>query len=196
MDINDIRKRRVLINRQISKGFNDNFSQENISKAYDDEFNKAHQVGDIHPNGKWVWTEIKPGKFDWRVIKKSKGSTSGSKVSSAATMSVNGGQSNVATKVKDIREAIVKLNIPRAGKTVETTIDGVKVEIRHNKATYTWPANISLKVGSEVKLFSYGGNSALAKYRDKNEAADNMFAELNKLLLKKYEVKPQRQRIS
>lgn len=31
-------------------------------------FNKAHKVGDIHPNGKWVWTEIKPGKFDWRVI--------------------------------------------------------------------------------------------------------------------------------
>jgi len=74
MDINDIRKRRALINRQISKGFNNNFDQENISKAYDDEFNKAHKVGDIHPNGKWVWTEIKPGKFDWRVIKKSKGS--------------------------------------------------------------------------------------------------------------------------
>ena len=68
MDINDIRKRRALINRQISKGFNDNFSQENISKAYDDVFNKAHKVGDIHPNGKWVWTEIHPGKFDWRVI--------------------------------------------------------------------------------------------------------------------------------
>lgn len=31
-------------------------------------FEKAHQVGDIHPNGKWVWTEIHPGKFDWRVI--------------------------------------------------------------------------------------------------------------------------------
>lgn len=44
MDINDIRKRRALINHQISKGFNDNFSQENISKAYDDEFNKAHNM--------------------------------------------------------------------------------------------------------------------------------------------------------
>lgn len=27
------------------------------------------QVGDAHPNGKWVWTEYKPGKFDWRPIK-------------------------------------------------------------------------------------------------------------------------------
>lgn len=26
-------------------------------------------VGDIHQNGKWIWTEYTPGKFDWRVIK-------------------------------------------------------------------------------------------------------------------------------
>ncbi len=96
MDINEyIRKRRALINRQISKGFNDNFSQENISKAYDDEFNKAHKVGDIHPNGKWVWTEIKPGKFDWRVIKKGKGSTSGSKVSPTVAAKVKVGNTAV-----------------------------------------------------------------------------------------------------
>ena len=25
-------------------------------------------IGDIHPNGKWVWVEYKPGKFDWRTI--------------------------------------------------------------------------------------------------------------------------------
>lgn len=29
----------------------------------------AHKVGDIHKNGKWFWTEYKPGKFDWRNIK-------------------------------------------------------------------------------------------------------------------------------
>ena len=27
-------------------------------------------VGDLHPNGKWVWTEYKPGEFDWRGIPK------------------------------------------------------------------------------------------------------------------------------
>ena len=26
-------------------------------------------VGEIHPNGKWVWTEYKEGKFDWRALK-------------------------------------------------------------------------------------------------------------------------------
>ena len=34
-----------------------------------DLFEKAHKVGDVHPNGKWVWTEYKPGKFDWRGVK-------------------------------------------------------------------------------------------------------------------------------
>lgn len=28
----------------------------------------ARKVGDLHPNGKWVWTEYAPGKFDWRTI--------------------------------------------------------------------------------------------------------------------------------
>lgn len=26
------------------------------------------EVGDIHPNGKWIWREYQPGKFDWRTI--------------------------------------------------------------------------------------------------------------------------------
>lgn len=56
--------------------------RENLKKAFggtlEDEIEKARprvhrQVGDIHPNGKWVWTEYKPGKFEWRTIKKKKG---------------------------------------------------------------------------------------------------------------------------
>ena len=63
---------------------------DNIAKAFqvDSEasyFEKAHDVGDIHPNGKWVWKEYKPGKFDWRIAKKEdkqkdKTSTGGIKV--------------------------------------------------------------------------------------------------------------------
>ena len=30
---------------------------------------KAHNVGDMHPTKPLVWTEYKPGKFDWRPIK-------------------------------------------------------------------------------------------------------------------------------
>lgn len=42
-----------------------------IEKAeeVDEEVMKARQVGDMHPNGKWVWTEYKPGRFDWRPLK-------------------------------------------------------------------------------------------------------------------------------
>lgn len=42
----------------------------NINKEGDIE--KARQVGEVHSNGKWVWTEYAPGKFDWRIIKKDK----------------------------------------------------------------------------------------------------------------------------
>lgn len=56
--------------------------QENIEKAFEigftgnEDLEKAHQVGDIHPNGKWVWTQLPSGKFDWRVIKNKQGDNS------------------------------------------------------------------------------------------------------------------------
>lgn len=56
--------------------------QENIKKAFEigftgnEDFEKAHQVGDIHPNGKLVWTQLPSGKYDWRVIKNKQGDNS------------------------------------------------------------------------------------------------------------------------
>lgn len=59
-----------------------------------DEIEKAVQrkVGDLHPNGKWVWTEYKPGKFDWRPSKKNAigvagGSSDGADKKTTATTS-------------------------------------------------------------------------------------------------------------
>lgn len=37
------------------------------------ELEKAHNVGDQHPTKPWVWTEYKPGRFDWRPVKKTDG---------------------------------------------------------------------------------------------------------------------------
>lgn len=56
---------------------------ENIQKACEigftgNELEKAHKVGDVHPNGKWVWTQLPSGKYDWRVIKKTSAPSSGS----------------------------------------------------------------------------------------------------------------------
>lgn len=59
--------------------------EETIEKAV------SRQVGDIHPNGKWVWTEYKTGKFDWRPIKGKKAQQSGDGSSS-------GGEDDGATK--------------------------------------------------------------------------------------------------
>lgn len=36
-----------------------------------------HQVGDAHPTKPWVWTEYKPGKFDWRPVKNGQKPASG-----------------------------------------------------------------------------------------------------------------------
>lgn len=41
--------------------------RERLEKSFDNEIEKAkHQVGEVHPNGKWIWTEWAPGKFDWK----------------------------------------------------------------------------------------------------------------------------------
>lgn len=42
----------------------------NIQKA-------KHNVGDHHPTQPWVWTEYKPGKFNWRLDKNAKNKQSG-----------------------------------------------------------------------------------------------------------------------
>ena len=70
----ELNKRRQAVAYNIAKSF-ENDIEKALGAGYDPEGDdtdvaKAHQVGDLHPNGKWVWTEYKPGKFDWRGIKK------------------------------------------------------------------------------------------------------------------------------
>ena len=71
----ELNKRRQAVAYNIAKSF-ENDIEKAIGAGYDleggngDEVAKAHQVGDVHSNGKWVWTEYAPGKFDWRGIKK------------------------------------------------------------------------------------------------------------------------------
>ena len=48
-----------------------NFVIKQIQKSFENDIEKAkHNVGDIHPNGKRVWTQLSNGKFDWRTRKK------------------------------------------------------------------------------------------------------------------------------
>ncbi len=55
----EIRQHNALVRDQIYKGF----------AGGEELLEKAHNEGDIHPNGKWVWTKLPSGKYDWRVRK-------------------------------------------------------------------------------------------------------------------------------
>ena len=69
--------------------------QENIEKAFEvgftgnEDLEKAHQVGDIHPNGKWVWTQLPSGKYDWRLIKNKQGDNSTKSSSSKQAVDIS-----------------------------------------------------------------------------------------------------------
>lgn len=60
----DLNSHRAAVTENIQKGFEIGFIPETNSVS------KAHKEGDIHPNGKWIWTRLPSGKYDWRVIKK------------------------------------------------------------------------------------------------------------------------------
>lgn len=92
----EIHSRRKAIADNIMKSF-----QVDTEASY---FEKAHDVGDMHPNGKWTWTEYKPGKFDWRTAKKeneqkNKPSISGVKVGNIFDdiKSLNPGESKISS---------------------------------------------------------------------------------------------------
>ena len=80
-----------------------------------DLFEKAHKVGDVHPNGKWVWTEYKPGKFDWRGIKKgakggSKATTGGAAATTKTNTAAKTSSSTLSDKEKNAFADIMKKN--------------------------------------------------------------------------------------
>ena len=57
---NDILKHRKAVQENILKSFG--------SEVSEDILEKAHQDGDVHKNGKWVWrSSANGGKGDWRV---------------------------------------------------------------------------------------------------------------------------------
>lgn len=72
-----IKKHRAMVAERLSQCFSP-VHRDTLSKAQEgfDDIEKARVVrqdGDIHPNGKWVWSsQAAGGKGDWRVIKKPK----------------------------------------------------------------------------------------------------------------------------
>lgn len=79
----ELNQHRVAVAEQIQKACEIGFTG--------NELEKAHKVGDIHPNGKWVWTQLPSGKYDWRVIKKT-GAGSGAAAPSTAQQTAQSGK--------------------------------------------------------------------------------------------------------
>ncbi len=89
---------------------------ENIQKAMEigftgGELEKAHKVGDVHPNGKWVWTQLPSGKFDWRVIKKTSAG-SGAAAPSTAQKTAHSGEDLISKipGLKNLKEYLTTFN--------------------------------------------------------------------------------------
>lgn len=94
-----------------------------------------HNVGDIHKNGKWVWTEYKPGKFDWRNIAKDDKKPQAKKSTTAKKAKKAEKKSTTAKKVwtiKDFEERCVKNSSQNLTKTQKEAkkylLRGYKIE--------------------------------------------------------------------
>lgn len=100
----DIQKHRQAVRENIEKSLQ-------IGYTESEDFEKAHKVGDIHPNGKWVWTQLPSGKFDWRVIKvKPQANTSGGSGIIGKTAPSNAVQNNPSLSAKQIKSNKKLLN--------------------------------------------------------------------------------------
>lgn len=129
------------------------------------------KVGDIHKNGKWVWTEYQPGKFDWRTIPtmkqktgaKPKVETEGKKAEKKQTAT----KSNKAEKstAKQTKKGETKKNSPEAPKVL--TIDefvAMPKNARSNKKPSPAQAealkliNKGYRITSDKKFFEKDGD--------------------------------------
>lgn len=63
----DIRRRQLELKNNLLKGFGVGIDE--VDEVDENEFEKAHKQGDLHPNGKWYWeSSAAGGKGDWRTI--------------------------------------------------------------------------------------------------------------------------------
>lgn len=154
----ELNKRRQAVADNIAKSF-ENDIEKALGAGYDpeggdgDNVEKARQVGDVHPNGKWVWTQLPSGKFDWRVIKKTSSSapttTQSSKTPAAKNSNVQQ-QESEGKKKQDSGPSdseICSMSFEEAKKLgkvdidavndykVPTTLYGIKRDLQYFKPT-------------------------------------------------------------
>lgn len=92
-----------------------------------DTISKARQVGDMHPNGKWVWTEYKPGKFDWRPIKGNKASATSSASGGNGGGDGDGGSGKSSSAKTPSKPSTAQIANAKATKTTGKPMDSQKL---------------------------------------------------------------------
>lgn len=162
--------------------------QENIEKAFEigftgnEDLEKAHQVGDIHPNGKWVWTQLPSGKFDWRVIKLDKpgGNRALNQISDKQRQTyeeienlINRGKRLTTAQANfynNLKPSMDKLKKQASASQSQKTEEGKEVEVDKNSSEYKkafsaakrWASEIDER-GREVELSAIKENLEAAK---------------------------------
>ena len=121
---NDILKHRKAVQENILKSFGVEVSE--------DMLEKAHNPGDIHPNGKWVWTKT-PSGYDWRTIKgagkaapaaNSKTDTNVGASANADTTSKNKGNAKSTSDFDSLSSAKTQLEVNKFWENLLTSNSG------------------------------------------------------------------------
>lgn len=121
---NDILKHRKAVQENILKSFG--------AEVSEDMLEKAHNPGDIHPNGKWVWTKT-PSGYDWRTIKgagkaapaaNSKTDTNVGAAANADTTSKNKGNAKSTSDFDSLSSAKTQLEVNKFWENLLTSNSG------------------------------------------------------------------------
>ena len=69
---------------------------------------KIRKVGDRHPNGKWIWTEYEPGRFDWRTDPELKAKNAAERAAKLAASKGNSTKDKTQPKKQKTTKAATK----------------------------------------------------------------------------------------
>lgn len=105
----------------------------------EDLFEKAHQDGDMHPNGKWVWvSSANGGKGDWRTAG---GRTHKKHQAGATAGSSSTGTSGTGNTVQPKPKAATQ---PKLTTSQQRIVDGFMDRVKTSDSRYSDPSKVTL----------------------------------------------------
>ena len=161
----DVLKKRLEIRDNIAKSLGVEGECNNLEKA--------HEVGDIHPNGKLVWTEYQPGKFDWRKNKgvgkkttapaakdpgkKSSNKNRGSKTAGSVPSELKTGDILIDFDIEGRVESVTR--VTQAGRSKDGKLKGFNAENKRTKDASNFQGYTINKDGTLSDGADYGEDS-------------------------------------